>query len=70
MSNEKLSAKLDQAKGAVKEVAGKVIGDKSTETEGAVEKTVGKAKGLFVDAKDSVEGAVEGLKKSFGHKDK
>ena len=57
--------KLNQAKGALKEGAGKLSGDKKTELEGAVEKVVAKAKDGFEDIKDSVEGAVEGLKNSF-----
>ncbi|MBF0844989.1 CsbD family protein, partial [Streptococcus danieliae] len=36
MSEEKLSAKLDQVTGGLKEAAGKVIGDKKTEAEGLV----------------------------------
>ena len=57
--------KLNQAKGALKQGAGKLSGDKKTELEGAVEKVVAKAQDGFEDVKDSVEGAVEGLKNSF-----
>ena len=61
--------KLNQAKGALKEGAGKLTGDKKTEIEGAVEKVVAKAKDGIEDIKGSVEGAVEGavegLKNSF-----
>ncbi|WP_455438740.1 CsbD family protein [Streptococcus salivarius] len=57
--------KLNQAKGALKEGAGKLSGDKKTQAEGAVEKVVAKAKDSLEDVKDSVEGAVEGLKNSF-----
>ena len=57
--------KLNQAKGALKQGAGKLSGDKKTELEGAVEKVVAKAEDGFEDVKDSVEGAVEGLKNSF-----
>ena len=39
-----LEDKLQQASGAAKEVLGKVTGDKSTETEGTVEKELAKAK--------------------------
>ena len=55
--------KLNQAKGALKEGAGKLTGDKKTEVEGAVEKVVAKAKDGIEDVKEGVEGAVEGLKK-------
>ena len=57
--------KLNQVKGALKEGAGKLSGDKKTQAEGAVEKVVAKAKDGFEDVKDSVEGDVEGLKNSF-----
>ena len=60
-----LEDKIDQAQGALKEGLGKVTGDKKTEIEGAVEKVVAKAKDGIEDVKDSVEGAVEGLKNSF-----
>ena len=56
---------VDQATGAIKEGFGKVTGDSKTELEGAVEKTVAKAKDIVEDAKGAVEGAVEGLKNVF-----
>ena len=57
--------KLNQAKGALKEGAGKLSGDKKTQAEGAGEKVVAKAKDGIEDVKEGVEGAVEGLKNSF-----
>lgn len=60
-----LENKLEQATGAVKEGFGKVTEDSKTELEGAVEKTVAKAKDVVEDAKGAVEGAVEGLKNVF-----
>ena len=57
--------KLNQAKGALKEGAGKLTGDKKTEVEGAVEKVVAKAKDGIEDVKEGVECAVEGLKNNF-----
>lgn len=62
MSEEKLNAKLDQVTGGIKEGFGKLTGDTKTEVEGFVEKTVAKGKELVEDAKDAVEGAVEGIK--------
>ena len=46
-----LENKLEQATGAIKEGFGKVTGDSKTELEGAVEKTVAKAKDVVEDAK-------------------
>ena len=60
-----LEDKLQQASGAAKELLGKVTGDQSTETEGAVEKNLAKAKEVFENVKEGVEGEVEGIKNTF-----
>ena len=57
-----IEEKLDQAKGWVKEGVGKLTGDEKLEKEGAAEKVASKVKEVFVDAKDAVEGAIEGVK--------
>ena len=44
MSEDKISAKLEQLSGSVKEGFGKLTGDKEIEVEGIVEKGIGKAK--------------------------
>lgn len=64
-----LEDKLNQAKGALKENAGKLTGDKKMEAEGTVEKTTAKVKDVVEDVKDAVEGAIDGLKNSV-NKDK
>ena len=72
--------KLDQAKGAVKEGFGKLVGDAKTEAEGAAEKAAAKVKEVAENAsenvkevaenaKGAVEGAIDGVKNIFG-KDK
>ena len=76
-----LEDKLNQAKGAVKENAGKLTGDKQLEAEGIIENTVAKVKDTANtvaedikktadDAKDAVEGAISGLKNALGDDDK
>ena len=60
--------KFNQAAGSVKEGVGKLIGDKELENEGAAEKVVSKVKEVAEDAKDAVEGVVEGVKNIL-HKD-
>ena len=62
--------KINQAKGAVKEGFGKLTGDKKTEKEGATEKVVSKVKEVAEDAKDAVEGAIEGVKNMIKGDDK
>ena len=61
--------KFNQAKGSVKEGLGKLTGDKKTEKEGA-EKVVSKVKEVAEDAKDAVEGAIEGVKNMINKDDK
>ena len=74
-----LDDKLNQAKGALKENAGKLAGDKKLEAEGAVETTAAKVKDVAhdvaedlkttaEDVKDAVDGAISGVKNVF-HKD-
>ena len=60
--------KFNQAAGSVKEGVGKLIGDKELDSEGAAEKVVSKVKEVAEDAKDAVEGVVEGVKNML-HKD-
>ena len=62
--------KINQAKGAVKEGFGKLTGDKKTEKEGAAEKVVSKVKEVAEDAKDAVEGVIEGVKNMIKGDDK
>ena len=57
--------KFNQAAGSVKEGVGKLIGDKELESEGAAEKVASKVKEVAADAKDAIEGAVEGVKNIF-----
>ena len=54
--------KLNQVAGSIKEGFGKLTGDKKLETEGATEQVVSKVKEVAEDAKDAVEGAIEGVK--------
>ena len=57
--------KLNQVAGSIKEGLGKLTGDKKLETEGATEQVVSKVKEVAEDAKDAVEGAIEGVKNIF-----
>ena len=62
--------KINLANGTVKEGFGKLTGDKKTEKEGAAEKVVSKVKEVAEDAKDAVEGAIEGVKNMIKGDDK
>ncbi|MDU3476503.1 MAG: CsbD family protein [Veillonella sp.] len=59
-----LEDKLNQAKGALKENAGKLTDNKELQAEGAVENTAAKVK----EVKDAVDGAISGVKNVL-HKD-
>lgn len=60
--SDKLNAKLEQMTGAAKEMAGKVLGDKSLEAEGFVDNLVGKAKEVAADVKEGLDGALDQAK--------
>ena len=62
--------KVNQAKGAIKEGVGKLTGDNKTEKEGTAEKVLSKVKEVAEDAKDAVEGAIEGVKNMIKGDDK
>ena len=57
--------KLNQVAGSIKEGVGKLTGDKKLESEGATEQVVSKVKEVAEDAKEAVEGAIEGVKNIF-----
>ena len=57
--------KLNQVAGSIKEGFGKLTGDKKLESKGATEQVVSKVKEVAEDAKDAVEGAIEGVKNIF-----
>jgi len=56
MDKDRVEGSAEQAKGKVKEVAGKVLGDKKTETEGKVDEVKGKAQNAAGGLKDAVRG--------------
>ena len=53
----------DKVKGAVKERAGKLTGDKRTEAEGKSNRVKGAVKGAAKDAKSAAKGVGDSLKK-------
>ncbi len=56
MDKDRVQGKLDQAKGSVKETAGRAAGDRSTETSGQLEKAKGKVKEGVGETKDAIRG--------------
>jgi uncharacterized protein YjbJ (UPF0337 family) len=58
MDKDRIAGAAKQAKGAVKEVAGKVLGDSKLQAEGKADKVEGKVQNAVGGAKDAVRDAV------------
>jgi uncharacterized protein YjbJ (UPF0337 family) len=56
MDKDRIKGSAEQAKGSVKEAAGKVFGDKKLEADGNADKTVGKVQNAVGGLKDAVRG--------------
>lgn len=54
MDKDRVEGVAHQAKGAVKQAAGKLTGDKKTEAEGTAERAAGKVQNAVGGAKDAV----------------
>ncbi|MFC7553000.1 CsbD family protein [Pseudoroseomonas wenyumeiae] len=59
MDKNRIDGAANQVKGAVKEAAGKVTGNTSTQVEGAAQKNAGKVQSTVGKAKDDVRDAVK-----------
>jgi uncharacterized protein YjbJ (UPF0337 family) len=57
MDSEHVKGAADKAKGAIKDAAGKVTGDKELQVEGKLDKAKGAAHNAAGDAKDAVRDA-------------
>jgi uncharacterized protein YjbJ (UPF0337 family) len=56
VDKDRIKGSAEQAKGKVKEWAGKVTGDKKTEAEGKGEQVKGKVRNAFGGLKDAARG--------------
>jgi uncharacterized protein YjbJ (UPF0337 family) len=63
MDREHVKGAADKAKGAIKEGAGKLTGDKDMEAEGKLDKAKGSAHNVAGDVKDAARDAADALKK-------
>ena len=59
MDREHVKGAADKAKGAVKDAAGKLTGDKKLQSEGKMDKAKGAAHNAAGDVKDAVKNATE-----------
>jgi uncharacterized protein YjbJ (UPF0337 family) len=57
MDREDIKGAADKAKGAIKDAAGKVTGDKELQTEGKLDKAKGAAHNAAGDVKDALRNA-------------
>jgi uncharacterized protein YjbJ (UPF0337 family) len=56
MDKDRINGAAEQAKGAAKEAAGKILGDKKLETEGKTDKAAGKVQNAVGGLKDAIRG--------------
>jgi len=56
MNKDQIKGRTKQAKGEVKQVIGKLVGDKSLETKGAIQKAAGKIQNTYGKAKEGALG--------------
>jgi uncharacterized protein YjbJ (UPF0337 family) len=56
MDKDRVEGSWEQAKGKVKEMAGKATGDAKTEAEGKAQKTAGKVQNAVGGLKDTLRG--------------
>jgi uncharacterized protein YjbJ (UPF0337 family) len=59
MDKDRIQGSAEQAKGKIKEVAGKATGDTKLENEGKAQKTAGKIQNTVGGMKDAVREAVD-----------
>ena len=59
MDKEHIKGAADKAKGAIKDTAGKVTGDKKMQAEGKIDKAKGTARNIAGDVKDAARDATD-----------
>ena len=59
MDREHVKGTADKAKGAIKDTAGKLTGDKKLQSEGKLDKAKGEAHNTVGDVKDAVKDSTE-----------
>jgi uncharacterized protein YjbJ (UPF0337 family) len=59
MNKDQVKGRVEEAKGAVKEQTGKVIGNPDLEAEGTVDKATGKVQNNYGYAKEKVKDAID-----------
>ena len=55
MNKDQVKGRAEEAKGSVKDAAGKVLGDREMQAEGKVDKAAGKVQATYGDAKEKAK---------------
>jgi uncharacterized protein YjbJ (UPF0337 family) len=55
INKDQVQGRVEETKGAIKEVAGKLVGDETLETKGNIQKNLGKVQGTLGDIKQNVK---------------
>ena len=58
MDKDRINGAADQAKGSIKEAAGKVTGDSKLQAEGTLDKAKGRVESAIGGAKDAVRNGI------------
>ena len=59
MNKDQVSGRAEEAKGKLKEVAGKVVGNQKLESEGEADQVAGKVQKTYGDAKEKTKDAIK-----------
>jgi uncharacterized protein YjbJ (UPF0337 family) len=57
MNKDQVKGRVEEAKGTIKEVTGKLVGDKTLEAKSNIEKNLGNGQAKFGDVKEDVKDA-------------
>jgi uncharacterized protein YjbJ (UPF0337 family) len=61
INKDQIEGRVKEAKGTIKEVAGKLVGNESMEAKGKIQKNLGKVQAKFGDVKEDVKDATKPL---------
>ena len=61
MNKDQVKGRVEEAKGSIKEAAGKAVGNPNLQDQGTVDKAAGKVQAGYGDAKEKVKKAVDKL---------
>jgi uncharacterized protein YjbJ (UPF0337 family) len=58
MNKEQVTGRIDEGSGKVKEVAGKLVGNKKLERKGSIQKNAGKARAGLGDLREEIKKSI------------